>query len=154
MSRTLISVLLFLAVAAVALSGAPRVGARNMSHSEQVIFSGVGSCSEFGPVGFWIWCEAESDNPYEGQCNGAMYVYSQGITKGVEGFVTEDEETGAYTMSVFSRDNPPTLTAMLTNEPPVRRGPRNTVDFTVSIPAGSCSGSSTTAVVNVTGPEH
>lgn len=150
MHRTFTSVFLFLAVAAVVLCGAPRVGARNASHSEQVVFSGVGSCSEFGPVGFWIWCEADSSNPYQGECNGAMYVYSQAITKGVNGFITEDETTGAYTMSVVSRDT--TLSAMLTNEPPVKKGPRNTVDFTVQIPAGSCSGSSSTAVVNVTGP--
>ena len=154
MSRTFTSVFLFLAAAAVVLCGTPRAAARNNSHSEQVVFSGVGACPEFGPVGFWIWCEADSSNPYQGACNGAMYVYSKGITKGVQGFVTEDENTGAYTMSVFSRDNPPTLTAMLTNEPPVRKGPKNTVDFTVTIPAGSCSGSSETAVVNVTGPEQ
>lgn len=151
MTRTFTSIFLFFAVAAIVLCGAaPRVGARSASHSEQVVFSGVGSCDAFGPVGFWIWCEADSANPYQGECNGAMYVYSQAITKGVNGFITEDETTGAYTMSVVSRDS--VLSATLTNEPPVKRGPRNTVDFTVDIPPGSCSGSSSTAVVNVTGP--
>ena len=152
MNRTLTSVFLFLAVAAVVLCGAPRVGARNDSHSEQVVFSGVGSCNEFGPVGFWIWCEADSENPYQGECNGAMYVYSQGITKHVDGDIEEDETTGAYTMTVQSRDG--SLSATLTNEPPPVKGPRNSVDFMVSIPAGSCSGSSTTAVVKVTGPSE
>ncbi len=150
MSRTFTSVFLFLVVATVVLCGTPGAAARINSHSEQVVFSGVGACPEFGPVGFWIWCESDSSNPYQGECNGAMYVYSQGITKGVQGFITEDENTGAYTMSVFSRDT--SLTAMLTNEPPVRKGPRNTVDFTVNVPAGSCTGSSNNAVVNVTGP--
>jgi|ERR1041384_3140780 hypothetical protein len=151
MKRTLTSAFLFFGFAAVVLCGTPRAATQTNSHSEQVVFSGVGACPEFGPVGFWIWCEADSENPYQGECNGAMYVYSQHITKGVQGMITEDESTGAYTMSVFSRDT--TLTAMLTNEPPVKKGPKNTVDFTVTIPAGSCEGSSSTAVVNVTGHE-
>jgi hypothetical protein len=80
-----------------------------------------------------------------------MYVYEKAITKGVQGMITEDESTGAYTMSVVSRDT--SLSAMLTNEPPVKKGPKNTVDFSVTIPSGTCSGSSTTAVVNVTGKD-
>ena len=152
MKRTTTIGVISLAIMLLALSNVPRVGGQNSQHSEQVVFSGVGACPEFGPVGFWIWCEADSTNPYHGECNGAMYVYSQGITKGVNGFVTEDESTGAYTMSVVSRDT--ILSAMLTNVPPPQRGPRNTVNFTVNIPAGSCSGSSTTAVVKVTGPSE
>jgi hypothetical protein len=150
MNRTLTSLFLVLSVAAIVLCGAPRAGARNRQHSEQVVFSGVGSCTEFGNVGFWIWCEADSNNPYQGECNGAMYVYSQGITKHVDGDIEEDESTGAYTMTVQSRDG--SLSATLTNDPPARKGPRNTVEFMVTVPAGSCSGSSTNAVVNVTGP--
>jgi hypothetical protein len=150
MNRTFTSFFLVLGVAAIALCGTPRVGARNRQHSEQVIFSGVGSCTQFGNVGFWIWCESDSNNPYQGECNGAMYVYSQGITKHVDGDIEEDESTGAYTMTVQSRDG--ILSANLTNVPPPKKGPKNTVEFTVSIPAGSCSGSSTNAVVNVTGP--
>jgi hypothetical protein len=151
MNRTFTSLFLVLAVAAIVLCGAHQVGARSRQHSEQVIFSGVGSCTEFGDVGFWIWCEADSNNPYQGECNGAMRVYSKHITKHVDGDVEEDESTGAYTMTVQSRDG--TLSATLTNEPPPKKGPRNTVDFTVTIPDGSsCSGSSTNAVVNVTGP--
>jgi hypothetical protein len=133
------------------LSSSAVIRAQSSNHSEQVVFSGVGACPEFGPVGFWIWCESDSTNPYLGECNGAMYVYSKGITKGVNGMITENVTTGAYTMSVVSKDT--VLSAMLTNEPPVNKGPRNTVDFTVNIPAGSCTGQSTTAVVNVTGPQ-
>lgn len=151
MARVLISCLLLLGTAAVVLCGSPRAVAQTNSHSEQVVFSGVGTCPEFGPVGFWIWCEADSSNPYQGECNGAMYVYEKAITKGVQGMITEDESTGAYTMSVVSRDT--SLSAMLTNEPPVKKGPKNTVDFSVTIPSGTCSGSSTTAVVNVTGKD-
>jgi hypothetical protein len=150
--RTVRMALASLAVVLLVLSSSVVTGAQSSKHSEQVVFSGVGSCPEFGPVGFWIWCEADSTNPYSGECNGAMYVYSQGITKGVKGMITENESTGAYTMSVVSRDS--TLSAMLTNEPPVQRGPKNTVDFTVTIPAGSCTGKSTTAVVKVTGPSE
>ena len=45
--------------------------------SEQVVFSGIGFAGDgawASPVGFWIWCEADSGNPYQGRCNGAMYV--------------------------------------------------------------------------------
>jgi len=140
-----------LVVVVFVLSSSAVISAQSSKHSEQVVFSGVGACTEFGPVGFWIWCESDSSNPYLGECNGAMYVYSQGITKGVNGMITENQSTGAYTMSVVSRDS--VLSATLTDVPPVNKGPRNTVDFTVDIPAGSCSGRSTTAVVNVTGPE-
>ncbi|HXG91688.1 MAG TPA: hypothetical protein VNN73_04880 [Blastocatellia bacterium] len=76
MSRTVVAGFLFPAIAAVVLCGAPRTNAQSSHHSEQVVFSGVGVCPEFGPVGFWIWCEADSTNPYHGVCNGAMYVYS------------------------------------------------------------------------------
>jgi hypothetical protein len=151
MSKTIAAGFVFLAVAAIALCGAQRTVARNADSSEQVVFSGVGSCPEFGPVGFWIWCESDSTNPYLGECNGAMYVYSKGVTKGVNGIITEDESTGAYTMSVASRDG--SLSGMLTNQPPPKKGPKNTVSFTVDISGvGSCSGSSSTAVVKVTGP--
>src|SRR5207245_303614 len=66
------------AAATAAAQAVSRPAARN---SEQVIFSGVASTgSTFGsPVGFWIWCEADSTNPYAGECNGAMYFYALGI---------------------------------------------------------------------------
>jgi hypothetical protein len=123
-------------------------------HSEQIIFSGTG----FGtfndtasPFGFWIWCQdAESSTPYAGECNGAMYFYALGITKGVEGEVEESETTpGVYTMTVSSRKGS-SVSCQLTNEIPIASGPSNTVDVTCVTPSGS--GQSTNAVVNVTGP--
>lgn len=124
--------------------------------SEQIIFSGTG----FGtfndtpsPFGFWIWCEDEdANNPYAGECNGAMYFYALGITKGVEGEVTELSD-GIYQMTVSSRKGS-SVSCQLTNElnadGELEQGPNNTVDVTCTTPSGA--GQSTNAVVNVTGP--
>jgi hypothetical protein len=124
--------------------------------SEQVIFSGVGFAGNGdwqGPVGFWIWCQAEGTGPY-GQnrvCAGAMYVYSQGITVHVDGQVTEEADE-TYTMDVSSRKEG-VLSATLHNvSDDLQNGPNNTVEFSVTTAAGTSSGASDTAVVNVTGP--
>jgi hypothetical protein len=131
------------------LIGASGAGAQPRN-SEQVVFSGVGGGSFGGgsPVGFWIWCEADSLNPYVGECAGSMYFYALGITKGVEGEVTEPSE-GVYVMDVQSRRDG-SVDCTLTNSLPTTRGPTNTVTISCSSPAGS--GVSTNAVVNVTGP--
>jgi hypothetical protein len=129
-----------------ALAGQPR-------NSEQVIFSGISSgATSFpngSPVGFWIWCEAESDNPYEEECNGAMYFYALGITRHVEGDVTEPSE-GIYEMLVSSTRDGAIVDCLLRNEDEAVHGPHNTVTVTCTTPGGS--GTSTNAVVNVTGP--
>ena len=124
--------------------------------SEQIIFSGVGFAADGdweGPVGFWIWCQAEGTGPY-GQhrvCAGAMYVYSQAITVHVDGQVTEEADE-TYTMDVFSR-KPGVLSATLHNvTDDLENGPNNTVEFTVTTAEGTSSGESNTAVVKVTGP--
>jgi len=122
--------------------------------SEQVIFSGVGFAGDGdwqGPVGFWIWCQPEGTGPYVGVCAGAMYVYSQGLTKGVHGFIADGAEEGEYIMTVSANDGS-NFSAELSNELPLRKGPKSTIDFTVTTPAGTSSGSSTNSVVNVTGP--
>jgi hypothetical protein len=117
--------------------------------AEQIVFSGTGT-GTFGPFGFWIWCEdEEAGNPYAGECNGAMYFYALGITKHVEGEVSEGAE-GIYTMDVQSTLDD-SVDCLLTNAGEPVSGPRNTVNVTCSAPSGS--GTSTTAVVNVTGPE-
>jgi len=137
----------------VALSGTT-ANAQASRHSEQVIFSGVGFAGEgdwASPVGFWIWCEADSANPYQGQCNGAMYVYFQLITTGVSGTVTEGP-AGIYTMHVTSNKGASVLEAFLVNDDAPVKGPRNGVNFMVTTQAGTSSGSTATAVVNVTGP--
>jgi hypothetical protein len=122
--------------------------------SEQVIFSGTGTLDSTGaPFGFWIWCEAESDNPYLGECKGAMYLYAQGLTKHVEDAeepgITEGPD-GIYTMDVVSGDG--SIAATLTNTEEAVRGPHNTVTVTFTSPDVG-TGTSTNAVVNVTGPE-
>jgi hypothetical protein len=49
-------------------------------HSEQIIFSGTGF-GDFGPFGFWIWCQdPESSTPYAEECAGAMYFYALQLT--------------------------------------------------------------------------
>jgi hypothetical protein len=123
--------------------------------AEQVIFSGVGLADDgdwVSPVGFWIWCAAEGEGPYADNhvCSGAIYVYAQGLTKGVHGFAEENPDD-SYTMTVFANDGS-NFSAELTNEVPVSKGPRNTVSFSVTTNAGTSSGASHNSVVNVTGP--
>jgi hypothetical protein len=120
-------------------------------NSEQVVFSGVaflGSTFEKGtPAGFWIWCESDSTNPYVGECQGAMYFYALGLTKQVEGEITEIGED-RYRMDVQSSDG--SISCSLTNAAAPNHGPHNVVDVTCSAPAGHAT--SPNAVVNVTGP--
>jgi hypothetical protein len=132
---------------------ASAAGTSAQPSSEQVVFSGVASLNSTfalgSPAGFWIWCESESSNPYEGNCAGAMYFYALGITKGVSGddAITEHAD-GTYTMTVQSSDG--SVNCSLTNFLPVRQGPANRVDVACSTPAGTAT--SPNAVVNVTGP--
>jgi len=139
--------LIFIAPVQKSIAGGP---------SEQIIFSGVGFAADGdweGPVGFWIWCQAEGTGPY-GQhrvCAGAMYVYSQAITVHVDGQVTEEADE-TYTMNVFSRKTG-VLSATLHNvSDDLENGPNNIVEFSVTTAAGTSKGESDTAVVNVTGP--
>lgn len=117
-------------------------------NSEQLVFSGGGS--NFGgdaPFGFWIWCEADSENPYVGVCHGASYFYALGLVKSVRGAVVELSE-GDYKMFVTSVDH--SIACSLENVPPAQHGPTNTVKVNCTAPSGD--GLSSNAVVNVTGP--
>jgi len=121
---------------------------------EQIIFSGVGFAETGdweGPAGFWVWCINEGNGPYAEHhvCQGAMYVYEQGITVHVDGEVTEEQDD-TYTMELHSR-KPGVLSATLHNLTD-DNGPTNTVEFSITTAEGTASGSSTNAVVNVTGP--
>lgn len=134
------------------------------NNSEQVIFSGTGF-GNFGstetPFGFWVWCSAEPAGPSKGAypgdhaCQGAMYFYALGITKGVGSFpvaipgVTEGPD-GVYTMHLHSADGA-ISGCELTNVLPTLRGPKNTVHLECATPSGS-GDSFPNAVVNVTGP--
>ncbi len=139
---------------AAAASAAPGQGGDH--HAEQIVFSGTGFGTfngTPGPFGFWIWCEDEdASNPYAEECNGAIYFYALGITKGVEGDVEEISE-GVYQMTVMSRKGSSvscTLTNVLEDDEP-SSGPTNTVMVNCTAPNGS--GQSTNSVVVVTGPE-
>ena len=78
-----------------------------------------------------------------------MYFYALGLTKAVEGEVEESGE--AYIMTVASRKGT-SISCQLENVPPVVHGPNNTVNITCVTPSGT--GTSETAVVNVTGPDE
>src|SRR5215475_10655443 len=115
------SLLLALVVVLFLVAGSP---ARAANNSEQIVFSGTGGFP-VTPFGFWIWCEGDSTNPYQGECNGAMYFYALGITKHVAGMVTEIAE-GVYRMDVVSTIDD-SVACKLTNSAPVVQGPHNTV---------------------------
>ena len=131
--------------------------------SQQVVFSGGGVFTDdalsqpITPFGFWIWCEGASANPYQGSCNGAMYFYALGITKGVFGSATSSG--GVFTMNVHSADGK--VACSLSNATPVLSGPSNKVTATCTAPAqvtdnsdSDTMGLSTNAVVNITGPSN
>lgn len=142
MSRVLIAVTLAVGLP---LSAAATATPASAARSEQVVFSGTGS-GDFGPFGFWVWCQVQTHNPYETDCNGAMYFYGLHITKHVTGDVSEigDDQ---YQMDLASKDG--SVDCTLTNVPPILQGPNNTVDADCSAPSGT--GSSTTAVVTNNG---
>lgn len=122
------------------------------SASEQVVFSGAGVDNFSGtttPFGFWIWCEAESANPYITECAGSMYFYNLHLVKHVDDTAPIQEKgDGQYFITVGSDDG--TVACTLLNMLPNTRGPTNTVQVDCTAPSGS--GSSTNAVVSVTGP--
>jgi len=152
MSRQITTGFLVVAIAAVVLCGSPRAGAQSSHHSEQVVFSGGGfSAALNSPYGFWIWCEADSTNPYQGVCNGAMYVYARGLTKHVSGTIAEPQDH-MYKMTVASNDG--LIQATLTNVGSINQGPHNTVMVHFTAPPPGGVGISTNAVVNVTGPSN
>jgi hypothetical protein len=97
--------------------------------------------------GFWIWCEADSENPYAGDCQGSMYFYGLALTKHVTGHISEPSE-GTYVMVVNSSDGK--IACSLTNVPPIKSGLRNSVNASCSAPAGV--GVSPNSVVHATGP--
>jgi hypothetical protein len=141
-----------LSVVAVVVLLAAGPAARAANNSEQIVFSGAGSFGSVTPFGFWIWCEGDSTNPYQGRCNGAMYFYALSITKHVAGMVTEIA-TDTYQMDVVSTADG-SVACTLTNSPPVTHGPHNTVNGTCTATTAvqGITGTSTNAVVNITGP--
>ena len=147
-ARTVL-VVSILAMASVAAAG---------NNSEQVVFSGIGSGTFDGtatPMGFWIWCEADSANSYLHECNGAMYFYNLSITQGVEDPSASaflESPDGIYHITVVDRATGGSIiNCVLTNEAtPPKHGPNNKIDVVCTTPSGSTTVSN--AVVNVTGP--
>ena len=158
--RAILIIVAAISVAALILHVSPVRTARAAA-SQQIVFSGTGIFTDdslsqpITPFGFWIWCEGASANPYQGECNGAMYFYALGITKGVNGEVSGSGQQ--FTMTVHSRDG--MVACSLVNTPPVLHGPGNMVTATCTAPPQVVDntdhdtvGVSTNAVVNVTGP--
>src|SRR5215467_6652176 len=92
--------------------------------------------------GFWIWCEADSENPYAGSCQGTMYFYGIALTKHVSGNISEPTPH-TYVMVVSSSDG--SIACSLTNVPPIKTGLKNMVNVSCSAPSGV--GVSTNTVV-------
>lgn len=126
---------------AVMLGAAP-AGA---SASEQVVMSIAPQFVQgVGPMGFWIWCEADSTNPYLHACNGSIYLYESTAVEHVSpanAAIAEGATDGTYTISANTSD----ISCTLTNETADAHGSHQVIDV-------SCNGGSGTAVgtVNVT----
>jgi hypothetical protein len=101
-------------------------------------------------MGFWIWCEVISGNPYQEECKGAVYFYDLGLVRAVE----ENESLpptlvgSSATMWVESEDG--RISCMLRNPNPPTRGPTNLVNVACSTPARA--GDMVNVVVKITGP--
>jgi hypothetical protein len=137
------------ALVAPSAEGPPSAARTTAAHnSEQLVFSGT---TNNGLIGFWIWCEVDSNNPYADECNGSMYFYNLGLTKHVEDVedgITEGADDTYQIMVHSTKDDSVACTLQNTAEPV--KGPNNTVTVTCTSP--STSGTSSTAVVTVTGP--
>ena len=142
-----------LSVAVIALMAVGVIPASAANNSEQVVFSKTGAFSpDLGPFGFWVWCEADSSNPYQGFCNGSMYFYAAGGAEHVAGTITEvPADSGLYTMSVQNTTGQYPISCTLRNTAPAVSGPHNTVDVSCTAPASGTT-SADGSVVRVTGP--
>lgn len=122
-------------------------GTSTAASSEQVVFSIAPSfVPSLGPLGFWIWCEAESDNPYVGECAGTIYFYGTTPVEQVADQATISEgPDGIYTIAITTSD----IDCSLTNEAPDPHGSHQSIDISCTAPF---TGTGTVAgVVNVTG---
>jgi hypothetical protein len=162
-TRRILLALIAVALVVALIPHVTRTATARAAASQQVIFSGTGVFTDdaatkpITPFGFWIWCEGASANPYQGECNGAMYFYAFGITKGVFGSVSGSGHQ--FTMTVHSADG--VIACTLKNGPTVVSGPGNMVTATCTSPSqvsntadSDTSGLSTNAVVNITGPAN
>lgn len=138
-----------LAVLAAVLAVFAATASAQPSNSEQVVFSKTGAFSpSLGPLGFWVWCEADSENPYAGACQGSVYLYAFGTPRHVSGFITEGAP-GIYTMHLWSSDQ--SIACELTNTAQAAKGPTNSIWVSCTSPV-SGTALATGSIVNVTGP--
>jgi hypothetical protein len=137
------------AVAAGASFVLATAGGAGAANSEQVVFSiqpqFVGGTLN-QPMGFWVWCEADSTNPYHGFCNGSMYFYEQGKnSEHVTGTISEPTEH-IYKMTLTGAN----IACTLENQSSMS-GPNNDITVSCTQPV-SGTGTATNATVQVTGP--
>jgi len=135
------------------------------NNSEQVVFSGTGfaTFTPLGgeptptPFGFWIWCEADSNNSYHGECHGAMYFYNLGITQAVEdageGAIQELSE-GIYSISVVDKKTQGQVVACTLTNQSDDLGPNNLFNVICSKPDGGTEGDATGVAIVTGPPEH
>ena len=83
-------------------------------------------------IGFWIWCEISSTNPYNGQCAGSMYYVNVATGAYVAVHVAESGPVSYTSVTVTTSDGQITCTLMPPSNP--TQGPTNKI-------AGSCRGS-------------
>lgn len=136
--------------ASIPLALALAAGPAGAAGSEQVVFSIAPQAVQgVGPMGFWIWCEAESSNPYVGACNGSIYLYEstpvEHVAPGIGTIAETPPDSGIYTITVTTND----IACTLTNETADAHGSHQKIDVTCTSPT---SGSGTAVgTVNVTG---
>jgi len=81
-------------------------------------------------LGFWIWCETSSMNPYNGQCTGSLYYVNVATGAYVAVHVEDSGPVSSSSVTVTTSDGQITCTLTPLSSNP---GPTNSI-------AGSCSG--------------
>jgi hypothetical protein len=125
--------ILFLIVGMAAITAWHLPGA-TAAGKEQIVFSGEAD-GPSGEVGFWVWCAVDEAGNYD-DCSGAIHFDDLKLARHVEGEVSEPEE-GIYVMDVASSDG--AIACTLTNEPPITRGPTNTVNVSCDSPSSTAT---------------
>jgi hypothetical protein len=142
--------MLFAALAAVALVAAPGAGSQGGGARQLVISGQVPPGTATGNLdgfGIWVWCEdPDASNPYAGECAGSIYFYNIGLTK----FVEDEEDTLSLTSTSFSVElvSPDGSIDCTVSGTSATKGPSNTITVSCSSPARS--GTLSNVVVRIT----
>jgi hypothetical protein len=129
---------LFAAVAAIALVAAPGASSQG-GGATQLVISGqtppgtiTGNLDSVG-FGIWVWCEDfDASNLYAGACVGSMYFYDIELTKFVSGEVTVLDESASFSVNLASRDG--SIDCTVSGSLPATKGPSNSVHVDCSSP--------------------